>query len=203
MSQYFVIHPSHPQRRLVQRAAEIVRGGGLVVYPTDTAYALGCHIGDKSALERIRQLRRLDKSHHFTLTCRDLSEIALYARVTDANYRILKHLTPGPFTFLLPATREVPRRLVHPKRKTIGLRIPDNVIALALLEALDEPMMTTTMRLPGAEHPYVDAQTIRAELGNSVDLVIDGGPGGLEPTTVVDLTKEAAEIRRQGMGVFE
>lgn len=203
MSQYFVIHPSHPQRRLVQRAAEIVRSGGLVVYPTDTAYALGCHIGDKPALDRIRQLRRLDKGHHFTLMCRDLREIALYARVNDANYRLLKHLTPGPFTFLLPATREVPRRLVHPKRKTIGLRIPDNAIALALLEALDEPMMTTTMRLPEAEHPYVDAHTIRAELGGSVDLVVDGGPGGLEPTTVVDLTGEVPEIRRQGVGVLE
>ena len=203
MSQYFAIHPSHPQRRLVVQAAEIVRAGGLMVYPTDTAYALGCHIGDKQSLERIRQLRRLDKNHHFTLTCRDLSEISLYARINDANYRILKHFTPGPFTFILPATREVPRRLVHAKRKTIGLRIPDNAIALALLEALDEPMMTTTMRLPGHEHPYTDPEEIRADLQGSVDLIIDGGAGGLVPTTVVDLTGDVPEIRRQGMGVFE
>ena len=203
MSQYFVIHPSHPQRRLLQQAAEIVRAGGLVVYPTDTAYALGCHIGDKQSLDRIRQLRRLDKNHHFTLTCRDLSEISLYARVSDASYRILKHFTPGAFTFILPATREVPRRLVHPKRKTIGLRIPDNAIALGILEALDEPMMTTTMRLPDHEDPYTDPQEVRADLEGSVDLIVDGGGGGVLPTTVVDLTGDAPEIRRQGMGVFE
>ena len=203
MSQYFVIHPSHPQRRLLQQAAEIVRAGGLVVYPTDTAYALGCHIGDKQSLDRIRQLRRLDKNHHFTLTCRDLSEISLYARVSDSSYRILKHFTPGAFTFILPATREVPRRLVHAKRKTIGLRIPDNAIALGILEALDEPMMTTTMRLPDHEDPYTDPQEVRTDLEGSVDLIVDGGAGGILPTTVVDLTGPAPEIRRQGMGVFE
>ncbi len=203
MSQYFVVHPSHPQRRLLVTAAQIISGGGLVVYPTDTAYALGCHIGDKQSLERIRRIRRLDKRHHFTLTCRDLSEISLYARVSDANYRILKHLTPGPFTFLLPATREVPRRLVHPKRRTIGLRIPNNVIALELLAVLGEPMMTTTMRLADQDEPFSDPEQIRERLEHEVDLIIDGGPGGVEPTTVVDLTGSAPEVIRQGLGVFE
>jgi tRNA threonylcarbamoyl adenosine modification protein (Sua5/YciO/YrdC/YwlC family) len=203
MSQYFTVHPSHPQRRLLLRAAEIIGEGGVVVYPTDTAYALGCHIGDKQSLERVRRIRRLGGQHHFTLTCRDLSEISLYARVNDANYRILKHLTPGPFTFLLPATREVPRRLVHPKRKTIGLRIPDSAIALALLDALGEPMMTTTMRFPDDELPLTDPEDIREQLERSVDLIIDGGPGDVEPTTVVDLTGATPEVTRQGAGVFE
>ena len=203
MSQYFSVHPSHPQRRLLVRAAEIVLGGGVIVYPTDTAYALGCHIGDKQSLERIRQIRRLGGQHHFTLICRDLSEISLYARVNDANYRILKHLTPGPFTFVLPATREVPRRLVHPKRKTIGLRVPDNAIALALLEILGEPMMTTTMRFADQDVPHSDPEDLRAHLEQSVDLIIDGGPGEVEPTTVVDLTDSTPVVTRQGMGVFE
>ncbi|HEY5681542.1 MAG TPA: L-threonylcarbamoyladenylate synthase [Pseudomonadales bacterium] len=203
MSQYFVVHPSHPQRRLLVTAAQIISGGGLVVYPTDTAYALGCHIGDKQSLESIRRIRRLDKRHHFTLTCRDLSEISLYARVSDANYRILKHLTPGPFTFLLPATREVPRRLVHPKRRTIGLRIPNNVIALELLAVLGEPMMTTTMRLADQDEPFSDPEQIRESLEHEVDLIIDGGPGGVVPTTVVDLTGAVPEVIRQGLGVFE
>ena len=203
MSQYFSVHPSHPQRRLLVRAAEIISGGGVVVYPTDTAYALGCHIGDKQSLDRIRQIRRLGGQHHFTLICRDLSEISQYARVNDANYRILKHLTPGPFTFVLPATREVPRRLVHPKRKTIGLRIPDNAIALELLQILDEPMMTTTMRFPDDDVPVTDAQDVRTRLERSVALIIDGGPGDIEPTTVVDLTGGAPEVTRQGRGVFE
>ena len=202
MAQYFSVHPSHPQQRLIHQAAEIVRGGGIAVYPTDTAYAVGCHIGDKQALERIRALRRLDKNHHFTLTCRDLSEISLYARVENANSRILKHFTPGPFTFILPATREVPRRLVHPRRKTIGLRIPANAVALALLEELGEPMMTTTMRLPGEDHPFTDPEDIRSAVEHLVDLIIDAGVGGLEPTTVVDLTPAAPEMRRQGMGEF-
>ena len=203
MSQYFVVHPSHPQRRLLVTAAQIISGGGLVVYPTDTAYALGCHIGDKQSLESIRRIPRLDKRHHFTLTCRDLSEISLYARVSDANYRILKHLTPGPFTFLLPATREVPRRLVHPKRRTIGLRIPNNVIALELLAVLGEPMMTTTMRLADQDEPFSDPEQIRESLEHEVDLIIDGGPGGVVPTTVVDLTGAVPEVIRQGLGVFE
>lgn len=203
VSQYLVIHPSSPQGRLLSRAAEIVVGGGLVVYPTDTTYALGCQIGDKGALERIRMIRRLDKHHHFTLTCRDLSEIATYARVDDASFRILKQLTPGPFTFLLPATREVPRRLVHPKKKTIGLRVPDHPIALGLLEALGAPMMTTTLRLPGDDTPMTDPEDIRDRLDGQVDVIIDGGACGIEPTTVVDLTGSVPEVVRQGLGRFE
>ena len=203
MSQYFVMHASHPQPRLLRRAAEIIRTGGLVVYPTDTTYALGCHIGDKAALERIRQIRRLDKQHHFTLTCRDLSELSLYARVNNANYRVLRRFTPGPFTFLLPASREVPRRLVHPKRKVIGLRVPENPIARQLLESLDQPMMTTTMRLPGADTALAAADDIRKELEKAVDLIIDGGHCGVVPTTVVDLTDAHPMVTRQGLGVFD
>jgi tRNA threonylcarbamoyl adenosine modification protein (Sua5/YciO/YrdC/YwlC family) len=203
LSQYFSIHPTHPQQRLLDQAAAIVTRGGLVVYPTDTTYALGCHIGDKAALERIQQIRRLDKHHHMTLLCRDLSELGTYARVDNTAYRILKRLTPGPFTFLLPATREVPRRLVHPKRKTIGLRVPANPIARGLLEALGEPMMTTTMILPGDELPLVDPEEIRERLERSVDLIIDGGFCGVEQTTVVDLTVPGGEVIRQGAGAYE
>lgn len=200
MSQFFSVHPTHPQQRLLSQAAEIVARGGLVVYPTDTTYALGCHIGDKNALERVRKIRRLDKNHDLTLICRDLSVLGTYARVDNVAYRILKRLTPGPYTFLLPATREVPRRLVHPKKKTIGLRVPDNPIALGLLDALGEPMMTTTMQLPGDELPLADPEEIRERLEHQVDLVIDGGIGGIEPTTVVDLTVSGGEVVRQGAG---
>ena len=200
MSQIFSVHPTHPQQRLLSQAAEIVARGGLVVYPTDTTYALGCHIGDKNALERVRKIRRLDKNHDLTLICRDLSVLGTYARVDNVAYRILKRLTPGPYTFLLPATREVPRRLVHPKKKTIGLRVPDNPIALGLLDALGEPMMTTTMQLPGDELPLADPEEIRERLEHQVDLVIDGGIGGIEPTTVVDLTVSGGEVVRQGAG---
>lgn len=203
MSQFFVMHASHPQPRLLRRAAEIIQAGGLVVYPTDTTYALGCHIGDKTALERIRQIRRLDKRHHFTLTCRDLSEVSTYARVDNANYRVLRRLTPGPFTFLLPASREVPRRLVHPKRRTIGLRIPSNPIARQLLESLGQPMMTTTMRLPGRDTALGAAEDIRERLEKAVDLIIDGGHCGVVPTTVVDLTDQYPVVTRQGLGVLE
>ncbi len=202
MSQYFTVHPTHPQPRLLKQAAQIVARGGLVVYPTDATYALGCHIGDKAALDRVRQIRRLDKHHNLTLLCRDLSELGSYARVDNAAYRILKRCTPGPFTFLLPATREVPRRLVHPRRKTIGLRVPDSPIALGLLEALGEPMMTTTMCLPEDELPRSDPREIRERLEHRVDLVIDGGICGVEPTTVVDLTVPGGEVVRQGLGVF-
>ena len=202
MSQYFVVHASHPQQRLLRRAAEILEGGGLVVYPTDTTYALGCHIGDKAALERIRQVRRLDKQHHFTLACRDLSQVSVYARVDNANYRVLRRLTPGPFTFLLQASREVPRRLVHPRRRTIGLRIPGNVISRDLLENLGQPMMTTTMRLPGQDTALTDAGEIRDVLEKTVDLIVDGGSCGVVPTTVVDLTGEAPQVTRQGLGVL-
>lgn len=203
MSQFFSVHPTHPQQRLLKQAADIVSRGGLVVYPTDTTYALGCHIGDKNALDRVRQIRRLDKHHDLTLVCRDLSELGTYARVDNAAYRILKRLTPGPYTFLLPATREVPRRMVHPKKKTIGLRVPDNPIALGLLEALGEPMMTTTMRLPDDELPLLDPEEIRERLEHAVDLVIDGGFGGVESTTVVDLTVAGGEVIRAGAGEFD
>lgn len=202
VSQYFSIHPTDPQPRLLTRAAEIVSRGGLVVYPTDTTYALGCQIGDKSALDRIRQIRRLDKHHHFTVACRDLSEIATYARVSDPNFRILKQLTPGPFTFLLPATREVPRRLVHDRKKTIGLRVPANAIALGLLEMLTYPLMTTTMQLPGDLLPMGDPEDVRERLEHAVDLIIDGGGLGTVPTTVVDLTGDTPQIVRQGLGEF-
>lgn len=202
MSQYFSIHPEDPQPRLVSRAAEIVSRGGLVVYPTDTTYALGCQIGDKSAVDRIRQIRRLDKNHHFTVACRDLSELATYARVSDTSFRILKQFTPGAFTFLLPATREVPRRLVHPRKKTIGLRVPDNAIALALLEMLSFPMTTTTMQMPGDDLPMADPEDIRERLEHAVDLIIDGGHGGTVPTTVVDLTGDGPQVVRQGAGEF-
>ena len=203
MSQYFSVHPTHPQQRLLAQAGDIVARGGLVAYPTDATYSLGCHIGDKAALDRVRQIRRLDKHHDLTLICRDLSELGTYARVDNAAYRILKRLTPGPFTFLLPATREVPRRLVHPKKKTVGLRVPDSPIALGLLQALGEPMMTTTMQLPGEALPMTDPEEIRARLERSVDLVIDGGIGGLEPTTVVDLTVAGGRVVRAGAGRFE
>jgi tRNA threonylcarbamoyl adenosine modification protein (Sua5/YciO/YrdC/YwlC family) len=202
VSQYFAIHPSDPQPRLVARAAEIVARGGLVVYPTDATYALGCQIGDKSALDRIRQIRRLDRHHHFTVACRDLSEIATYARVSDQNFRILKQHTPGPFTFLLPATREVPRRLVHARKKTIGLRIPAHPIALALLEMLTYPITTTTMQLPGDLVPLGDPEEIRERLEYAVDLIIDGGSCGSVPTTVVDLTGDEPQVVRQGLGEF-
>jgi tRNA threonylcarbamoyl adenosine modification protein (Sua5/YciO/YrdC/YwlC family) len=202
LSQYFAIHPHNPQQRLLTRAAEIVAAGGLVVYPTDTTYALGCQIGDKTALERIRQIRRLDKHHHFTLACRDLSEIATYARVSDGSFRILKQLTPGPFTFLLTASREVPRRLVHARKKTIGLRIPDHPVALGLLEALGAPMMTTTMQLPGDLLPLADPEEIRERLQGSVDLVIASGGCGVTATTVVDLTGDQAVVVREGLGEF-
>jgi len=202
MSQFFSVHPTHPQARLLARASEIIAGGGLAVYPTDTTYALGCHIGDKAALDRIRQIRRLESDHHFTLACRDLSEIAVYARVSNSNFRLLKQLTPGPYTFLLPATRETPRRLVHPKRKTIGLRVPANPIALELLALLGEPMMTTTMQLPGEELPLSDPEDIRDRLGKTVDVIVDGGACGVLSTTILDLTGDAPVLVRQGLGEF-
>jgi len=202
VAQFFQLHPDNPQARLITQAVEIIRGGGIVVYPTDSAYALGCHIGDKMALDRIRLMRRLDKHHNFTLMCRDLSEIATYARVDNQVFRLLKTLTPGPYTFILTATSEVPRRLLHPKRKTIGLRVPDNVIAQKLLEELNEPLMTSTLLLPGEEYPMTDPYDIRETLEHQVELVIDGGFCGLEPTTVVDLTGPTPELVRQGKGDF-
>jgi tRNA threonylcarbamoyl adenosine modification protein (Sua5/YciO/YrdC/YwlC family) len=203
MTDLLSIHPHNPQRRLLTQGAALIRAGGVVVYPTDSTYALGCHIGDKGALERMRAIRRLDRRHLFTLVCRDLSEISSYARVNNASYRILKHYTPGPFTFLLTATREVPRRLTHPKRRTIGLRIPDHAVALGLLEELGEPLMSTSLILPNDSIPLSDAQDIVGRLAGQVDLVIDSGTCGLEPTTVVDLTGELPAVVRPGVGRFE
>ncbi len=200
MSQYFQIHPQSPQKRLVQQAAAIVQAGGVIVYPTDSAYALGCRVGDKAALERICAIRRLGTDHQFTLACRDLSEIATYAVVGNSEFRLMKAHTPGPYTFILPATREVPKRLLHPKRRTIGLRVPDHVIAQALLAAIGAPLLTTTLVLPGDADPLTDPQEIRARLERQVDLVIDGGPGGREPTTVVDLVGPEPVVVRAGKG---
>ncbi len=200
MGQYIFIHPENPQQRLIEQAVEIIRKDAVVVYPTDSAYALGCHIGDKNSMESIRQIRQLDKNHNFTLMCRDLSELATYAKVSNQTFRMLKQNTPGPYTFILEATSEVPRRLMHPKRKTIGLRVPNNPITLALLEALNEPLMSVTLIMPGDEYPLTDPYDIRTALERRVDLIIDGGYCGLEPTTVVDMTGDAPVVLRQGMG---
>ena len=200
MSQYLRVHPTHPQGRLVNRAAEIVRSGGVIVYPTDSTYAIGCHLGDKEAVERIRAIRRLPPDHHFTLMCRDLSELATYARVDNTSYRVIRRYLPGPFTFVLPATREVPRRLVHRRRRTIGLRAPDHPIAQALLGALSEPMMSTTLLLPGEDMPVTDVEDRRPQLEHAVDVIVDGGAGGPRQTTVVDLTTGEADVLRQGVG---
>lgn len=200
MSQFFTLHPVNPQMRLIRRAVEILRAGGVVVYPTDSCYALGCHLGDKPAMERIRRIRQADKNHNFTLVCRDLSEIASYARVDNHTFRLLKAHTPGPYTFILPATREVPRRLQHPKRKTIGIRVPDHAVPRALLADLGEPVMSSTLMLPGDDAPLTDPEEIRERLEHQVELVMDGGPCGFEPTTVVDLTGEAPRVLRMGRG---
>lgn len=200
MSQFFQIHPDNPQARLIRQAADIIRAGGVVVYPTDSAYALGCHIGDKGALDRIRRIRKLDDKHNFTLVCRDLSEIATYARVNNTAYRLMRHATPGPYTFILKATSELPRRLQNPKRKTIGLRVPDNPIALALMEDLGEPLMSVSLIMPGDDLPLIDPYEIRDLLEHQVDLVIDGGWCGLEATTVVDLVDDTPLVLRVGRG---
>jgi len=200
MSQYFSLHPVNPQLRLVRRAVEILRAGGVVVYPTDSCYALGCLVGDKEAMERIRRIRAAGKDHNFTLVCRDLSEIAVYAKVDNPTFRLLKAYTPGPYTFILPATREVPRRLQHPKRKTIGIRVPDHAVPHALLTELGEPLMSSTLMLPGDELPLTDPQEMRARLEHRVELVMDGGPCGFEPTTVVDLSGETPKLLRRGRG---
>jgi len=200
LAQFFQIHPENPQVRLIRQAADIVRAGGLIVYPTDSAYALGCHIGDKTALDRIRSIRQLDKHHNFTLMCRDFSELSTYAKVDNLTFRALKNHTPGPYTFILEATNEVPRRLMHPKRKTIGLRVPDNAIALALMEELGEPLMSSSLLLPGEEYPPIDPYEMRDTLQHHVELVIDGGYCGMEATTVVDMTGEYPEVIREGCG---
>lgn len=200
MAQFFSIHPEDPQRRLVHQAVEILRGGGVVVYPTDSAYAIACRLENKDGMERIRRVRQVDKDHNFTLVCPDLSVLANYARVDNTVFRLLKAHTPGPFTFILPATREVPRRLMHPRRRTIGLRVPENPIARALLEELGEPLMSCTLILPGQELPETEPWEIRESLEHQVDLVIDGGFCGLEPTTVIDFTGPEPELVRQGRG---
>jgi tRNA threonylcarbamoyl adenosine modification protein (Sua5/YciO/YrdC/YwlC family) len=200
MSQFFQIHPENPQSRLISQVVEVVRRGGVIVYPTDSGYALACGIGEKQALDRICAIRRLDERHNFTLVCRDLSEIGTYAKVDNTAYRLIKTLTPGPYTFILPATREVPRRLQQAKRKTIGIRVPGNPIAQALLAALEAPLMSTTLILPGHDHPESDPYEIRDRLERLVDLIIDGGYGGLEPTTVIDFQEGAPVVVRQGLG---
>lgn len=200
MSQFFQIHPENPQLRLIHQAVEMVRNGAVIVYPTDSAYALGCHLEDKKALDRIRHIRQVDAKHNFTLMCRDLSEIATYAKVDNACYRLLNHHTPGAYTFILPATREVPRRLQHPKRRTIGIRIPDHPVTQALLTELNEPMMSTTLIMPGEDMPLTDGDEIRERLEHHVDLVIDGGHCGIDPTTVVEMTSEVPHIARAGRG---
>jgi tRNA threonylcarbamoyl adenosine modification protein (Sua5/YciO/YrdC/YwlC family) len=200
MSQYFSLHPVNPQLRLIRRAVEILKEGGVVVYPTDSCYALGCHLGDKDAMERIRRIRHADKDHNFTLVCRDLSEIATYAKVDNPTFRLLKAYTPGPYTFILEATREVPRRLQHPKRKTIGIRVPDHPVPLAMLAELGEPIMSSTLILPGDDAPLTDPEEMRARLEHDVDLILDGGPCGFEATTVVDLSGDAPRLLRAGRG---
>ncbi|MCK4743738.1 MAG: threonylcarbamoyl-AMP synthase [Sulfuriflexus sp.] len=203
MSQFFEIHPDNPQARLIHRGVEIVREGGVIVYPTDSSYALGCHIGDKRAMERLAKIRNVSNRHNFTLMCRDLSEISNYSLVDNSAYRLMKSLTPGPYTFILKANREVPRRLQNPKKKTIGLRVPENSIAHALLEELNEPMMSSTLILPDQKLPMTDAFEIREQLEHFVDLVIDGGNCGIEPTTVVDLSDGNVMVTRQGKGEYD
>ena len=199
MAQFFAIHPENPQERLVKQAAEIVRQGGVIVYPTDSCYALGCQMGNKEAMERILAIRQIDLKHHLTLMCADLSELGTYAKVDNSQFRQLKAATPGAYTFILPATKEVPNRTLHPKRKTIGLRVPDNQIALALLAELGEPMLSCTLMLPEETEPQTDPYEIRNLLEHAVDLIIDGGWCGTEPTTVIDMT-DGTELIRQGAG---
>lgn len=200
MGQYFKVHPVNPQLRLLNRAAEIVRGGGIVVYPTDSSYAFGWNLGDKAALERVRQLRGIERDHDFTLACRDLSDIATYARVENWAYRLLKALTPGPYTFVLRATPQLPKRLQDPKRRSIGIRVPDHTIAQALLGALGEPLMSSTLLLPNDPLPLTDAEDIRDRLERQVDLIIDGGSCGIEPTSVLDLSGGEVAVVRKGKG---
>lgn len=200
MSQFFTVHPDHPQPRLMKQAADIVRGGGLIVFPTDSAYALGGQMGNADLLARIRRIRDVDERHHFTLMCRDLSEIGIYARVDNAQYRLLKATTPGTYTFILEGTRELPRRLMHPKRKTIGLRVPDHPVVAALLAELGEPLLTSTLLLPGEDLPLTDAHDIVERLGKQVDLVIEAGFCGPEATSVIDLTSGSPELVRAGKG---
>ncbi|MCG6937175.1 MAG: threonylcarbamoyl-AMP synthase [Gammaproteobacteria bacterium] len=200
MSLYLEIHPKNPQPRLIRQAVDIILKGGVIVYPTDSSYALGCQIGDKGALTRLRRIRKIDENHNLTLVCRDLSEISTYAKVDNANYRLIKSLTPGPYTFILPGTSEVPRRLMHPKRRHIGLRVMDHPVVNALLEELGQPLMSCTLIMPGEELPVTDAEDIREQLDKQVDVIIDSGHCGIEPTTVIGLTGDVPVLRRQGKG---
>jgi tRNA threonylcarbamoyl adenosine modification protein (Sua5/YciO/YrdC/YwlC family) len=200
MAQFFDIHPDNPQPRLIRRAVDILLEGGVIVYPTDSSYALGCQIGAKEAMERIRRIRKLDEKHNFTLVCRDLSEITTYAKIDNQGFRLLKSLTPGPYTFVFEGTREVPRRLMHPRRKTIGIRVPDNPICRELLGSLDQPILSTTLILPGDELPLTDPYEMRDLIGSQVDLIIDGGFCGFEPTTMVDMSGEIPVLLRVGKG---
>jgi len=203
VAQFFSIHTDTPHLRLIKQAVAIVRGGGIIVYPTDSCYALGCHLGDKNAMARIRTIRQVDERHHFTLVCRDLAEISTYAKVDNSQYRLLKATTPGSYTFILQATREVPRRMQHPKRNTIGLRIPDHPVVLALLEELGEPLLSSTLILPEDEFPLNDAEEIRERLEHQVELIMDAGSCGIEMTTVIDLTTDVPVLIRQGKGSLE
>ncbi|ATR82318.1 threonylcarbamoyl-AMP synthase [Pseudomonas sp. FFUP_PS_473] len=200
MSQFFQIHPENPQPRLIKQAVEIIRKGGVVIYPTDSAYAMGCQIGDKNAIERVRHLRKLDKNHNFTLLCCDMSQLGLYAKIDTGTFRLLKAHVPGPYTFILNATREVPRLLMHEKRRTIGLRVPDHPIMLALLEELGEPLMSVSLILPGDDEPMTDPYEMRQRLEHHVDLIIDGGFGGLKASTVINLAEGEPEVVRVGCG---
>jgi tRNA threonylcarbamoyl adenosine modification protein (Sua5/YciO/YrdC/YwlC family) len=200
MSQYFKVHPANPQRRLLERAAEIVGAGGVIAYPTDSTYALGCSLGEKDALDRIRHIRRKERDHEFSLACRDLSEIATYARVDNSTYRLVRSLTPGPYTFILKATHEVPKRLQDPKKRSIGIRVPDHPVVAMLLDVVGQPIMTSTLLLPGSDMPMTDPEEIREQIGKQVDAIIDAGAGGLEPTTVLDLTGDSVVVVREGKG---
>jgi tRNA threonylcarbamoyl adenosine modification protein (Sua5/YciO/YrdC/YwlC family) len=203
MSQFFTIHPENPQKRLISQAVAIIRAGGVIVYPTDSSYALGCYLGNKATMEKISRIRQTDKNHNFTLVCRDLSEIGTYAKIENTAFRLMKALTPGPYTFILKATHEVPRRLQNPKRKTIGVRLPDHAVTRALLEVLGEPIMSSTLIMPGKEMPETDPDRIRELLEKHVDLIIDSGHCGLEPTTVVDMMTEPPQILRHGKGAVD
>jgi len=203
MAQLFVVHPTNPQLRLLRQAAQMIEHGGVAAIPTDSCYALVCRLDDKAAADRLRRIRGVDERHHLTLLCRDLSEIANYAKVDNVQYRLIRNVTPGPYTFILEATREVPRRLSHPSRKTIGLRVPDHPVAQGLLDVLGQPLISTTLLLPGDELPRTDAGEIRERLGHEVDLVIDSGDAGIEPTTIVDLTGREAVLVRRGRGPVE
>jgi len=200
MARIVEIHPSDPQPRRIAEVVATIRRGGLVAYPTDSCYAFGCHIGDKRAMDRIRQIRQTDKNHNFTLVCSDLSEISLYARFDNWAYRLMKSLTPGPYTFILQASREVPKRLQNPRRRTIGLRVPDHPIVHAMLSALGEPIMSSTLTLPGDEYPLTDVVEIEDRIGNQIELIVDAGPIGIEPTSVIDLSDGSVKILRQGKG---